>query len=272
MTVDRIASKGNTSFWAFFISTSDLLIVAALSKGWAMLHMHVDPSDLARGLSDVERKQVPIATVWALNDTAKDVLDHMQVRMRIVFDNPTRFATNAFMVWRANKSTMTAEIKERPSVGSHHFLKVQEVGGARPKTGLERLMTSRLAYDGDITAIVPASGAKLNSFGNWSPGERNKVLSAVQAQGDTRSNSTAASKSRRKTRVGYFVPRAGSKLSPGVWKRQGKNKLTKILHFTTAMPKYRARLGFYDGAEDVYEARFPINFSRAFEKAMMTAK
>lgn len=237
-----------------------------------MLNMHFDPKDFERGLSDVEKRQLPVATMWALNDTAKDVLVHMQGRMGVVFDNPTRFAKNAFMVWRANKSTLTAEVKERPSVGSRHFLKVQERGGARPQTGLERLMKSRLSYDGNITAIVPASGAKLNSYGNWSPGERNKVLSAVQAQGDGRANTTAASRARKKSRIGYFVPKAGGALSPGVWKRDGKNRVSKILHFTTAMPAYSKRLGFYDGAQEVYDAQFPIRFTDAFQRAMETAR
>jgi len=233
-----------------------------------VLPLEVDIEDLKRGLSDVERRLVPKATLWALNDTAYEVLDHMQDRMEIVFDRPTRFAKNAFMVWRATPSTMIAEVKERPSVGSKHFLKVQERGGARPSTGLERLMSHRLPYDGDIKAVVPAAGAKLNAFGNWSPGERNKVLSEVQAQSDKRSNSTAASKARRKTRTGYFVPRKGSRLSPGVWKRHGKNQITKVLHFTTAMPKYNERLRFYDGAEKVFDARFPIQFTRAMQKLM----
>lgn len=238
-----------------------------------MLKLDIDVDDLARGLNAVERKQLPIATVWGLNDTAKDVLDHMQDRMTVVFDRPTRFAKNAFMVWRANKATMTAEVKERLSVEDRHFLKVQERGGARGKTGLERLIDSRLPYDGQILAVVPAAGAKLNAYGNWSPGEQKKVLSAVQSQRDVSTNSTAASKARNKTRVGYFVPRAGSKLSPGVWKRSGKKgSLSKILHFTTAMPTYDKRLGFYDGAEDVFAARFPVNFARAFQKAMDTAR
>lgn len=237
-----------------------------------MLNMDIDPSDLARGLNDVQRKQVPFATVWGLNDTASDVLSHMQSRMDVVFDKPTRFAKNAFMVWRATKSTMTAEVKERPSVGSRHFLKVQERGGARGQTGLEKLLDSRLNYDGQIVAVVPAAGAKLNTYGNWSPGERKNVLSAVQSQRDSQANSTDASKARSKSRVGYFVPRPGSKLSPGVWKRSGKKgSLTKILHFTTAMPAYDKRLGFYDGAQSVFDDQFPTNFARAFQKAMATA-
>ena len=237
--------------------------------------MRFDSRDFERGLSSVAKRQVPQATVWALNDTAIDVLAHMQDQMDRVFNMPTRFAKNAFMVWRATKQTLAAEVKERPSVAARHFLKVQERGGDRPQTGLERLLKTKLAYAGDIRAVVPASGARLNAFGNWSPGERNRVLSDIQAQGDSRANATAASKARRKTRTGYFVPRPGSKLSPGVWKRYGGKRnprVKKILNFTTAMPTYRQRLGFYDGAEEVYRDRFPIHFSDAFKRAMETRR
>ncbi len=223
--------------------------------------LRIDSSDLARGLSDLERKQLPIATVWALNDTAYAILAHTQSRMDRVFDRPTRFAKTAFMVWRAKKSTMTAEVKERPSAGSRHFLKVQEGGGTRPRTGLEGFLQGKLRGG---QAAVPASGAKLNAFGNWSPAERKRATNDVTG-GPVSGNG----------RTRYFVPGRGSRLSLGVWKRHGpkrKPKLTKVLHFTTAMPKFRERLGFYDGAEMTFDVQFPIEFTKAFERAIATAR
>lgn len=233
-----------------------------------MFTMNVDASDLSRGMSRAQKQHVPTAAMWALNDAAADALEHIQDRMKVVFDDPTPWALNAFMVWRATKSTMLAEVKERPSVGKRHFLKIQEAGGVRPQTGLETLMSAKLAYDGQIHGVIPTRDAKRVSYGKWSAGERNQVLSAVQSQRDAHSNSTAASKAKRKSRVGYFVPRSGSSLSAGVWKRDAKRNLTKILNFTTAMPKYDPRLGFYDGAEEVFEKRFPIHFERTFQKVM----
>ncbi|WP_428924984.1 hypothetical protein [Marinibacterium sp. SX1] len=237
-----------------------------------MLMMPIDVSDFERGTTSFERKQMPYATMLALNETAGEVLEHQKDRMRVVFDRPTRFALNAFMVWRAKKSDLRAEIKERPSVSDRHFLKVQERGGQRPQTGLERLLDSRLAYGGQISAAIPASGARTNVAGNWTPGERNQVLSAIQSQRDGAANTTEASRSRHKKRAQYFVPSEGSKLSAGVWKRSGKKKLSKVLHFTKSMPAYRKRLGFYDGAQDVFRAKFPVNFRKAFAKALASAR
>lgn len=237
-----------------------------------MFNLSFEPRDLERGLLSVERTQVPVATMWALNDTAKDVLEHMQSRMDVVFDRPTRFTKNAFHVWRATKTTLSASVQERPGVGSRHYLKRQETGGTRRQTGVEGLLSTRLSYDGLIAAAIPASGAKLDGYGNWSRGERNQVLSQLMAQRDRHTNETDRSRTRRGSkRARYFVPNNGG-LAPGVWRRSRGGDLAKVLTFTDAMPRYRERLGFYDGAQEVFDARFAQNFRVALAKAMRTAR
>jgi hypothetical protein len=241
------------------------------------LGLHLDLSDFLKANDEIERKQLPMATAWALNDTAQEVLEHVQQRMEVVFDEPTRFAKNAFHVWRAKKTDLTAKVQERPSVGSKHFLKVQERGGRRPKTGLERMLSASLAYDGILAAVVPAAGAKLNRHGNWAPGQRNQAISAIKGWSETgyKANATKDSKARNRSRAAYFVPRSGSKLSPGIYKRTGRGmreKVVKIAHFLDSLPNYTERLGFYDGTEEVFDRRFVPNFKRAFEKAMETRR
>lgn len=241
------------------------------------LGMHLDPSDFLKASDQIEREQLPMATAWALNDTAQEVLEHVQNKMEVVFDEPTRFTKNAFHVWRATKTNLTARVQERPSVGSKHFLKVQERGGRRPKTGLERMLSSSLAYDGLLTAVVPAAGAKRNKFGNWAPGQRNQAISAIKGWSEAgyKANVTKDSRARNKGRAAYFVPRPSSSLSPGIYKRTGskkREKIVKVAHFLDSLPRYSARLGFYDGADQVFDRRFGPNFKRAFEKAMATRR
>ncbi|RWR31378.1 hypothetical protein D2T31_04930 [Sinirhodobacter populi] len=221
-------------------------------------------------LRQLRDRDARIAITWALNDTATEVLSHVQNNMEQVFDRPTRFTLNAFTVRGARPSSLEAIVQERPSVGSRHYLKVEEAGGARPQTGVERNLNGRLAYSGIIEAAVPAAGAKLDAYGNWSRGERNQVLSAVQAQNEASSNTTEASRKRNRKRAGYFVPRPGSKLSPGIWKRAANGDLSKVLHFTDAVPRYRPRLKFYEGAEEVYDRSFPRHLARTLAK--MVAK
>lgn len=243
-----------------------------------MLNLQIDDRDFIKTTNHIVRSQLPQASVWALNDTAQDILEHVQKNMEVRFDRPTRFTKNAFMVWRANKRTLSAEVRERPSVGARHYLKVQERGGVRPETGLERMLKSSLAYDGIIAAVVPAAGARLNSFGNWSPGERNQAVSAVKGwrEAGYSANQTAASAKRSKgRRAAYFVPKVNSKLSAGIWKRTGsgkREKITKVAHFLGGAPQYRERLRFFDGAEEIFKARFEVNFRRALEKALATRR
>jgi hypothetical protein len=234
-----------------------------------MFHLQIDHAQFDRALEGISEKRMPWAAANALNDTAKDVLTHMQDRMAVVFDRPTRFTKNAFMVWKANPRSMTAAVQERPSVGPRHFLKIQERGGARGQTGLEGLLSSRLAYEGVLQAAIPADGAKLDAFGNWSTGERNQVLSALGAQRDTRSNATGASRKRNKKRASYFVPKHG--LTPGVYRRETNGALNIVLAFVDHAPKYEKRLGFYDGAGEVFEERLPINLRASLEKELAKA-
>ena len=213
-----------------------------------------------RALVGKVERQVPFALAMALNDTANHALDLVKKQMDLVFDRPTPFAKNAFMVWRATKQTLVAEVKERPSVGRRHFLKVQERGGKRPQTGMER---NRIAYAGGVAAIIPAAKAKRDAFGNWSAGERNKALKAIAAQGSTTPTG-------RRKRVEYFVPDPGE-LSPGIWRREGKT-LTKVALFVDQMPDYSPTLEFMETASKAALAKFPEVFNRRFTEAMATAR
>ena len=230
----------------------------------------LDDTAFLRQLTNLEVVQLPFAGAMALNDTANDVLKHMQGRMDVVFDRPTRFTKNALHVWRASKTNLEAQVKERPSVGPRHYLKVQEFGGVRPQTGVEKLLSSRLAYDGVIAAIVPASGARLDAFGNWSSGERNQVLSALKAQRDVTANQTEASRKRKRNRASYFVPKAG--MPAGVYRRDGDGNVSKVLTFLTSAPSYSPRLGFYDEAASVWAARLPDHLRRRLDQAVASAK
>lgn len=234
------------------------------------LAISLDDRAFQRQLTNLEVTQLPYAAANALNDTAYNALKHIQDRMEVVFDRPTRWTKNAFMVWRAKKGQLEAQVKERPSVGSRHYLKMQEAGGVRPQTGVEKLLAANVSYAGVIAAAIPAAGAKLDAFGNWSSGERNQVLSALGAQRDQTTNQTEASKKRNKKRASYFVPQSG--MAPGVYKRTLSGEVTKVLTFTDSMPHYKPQLGFYDGVQEVWVARLPGHLDRRLAEAVAKAK
>lgn len=111
-----------------------------------MFKVESNAISVGRNLGNLGDRTVRRATVFALNDTAADILKETQENMQRRFDRPTRFTLNAFMVWRANvrDENPYAEVRERPSVGKRHLLKVQERGGRRPQTGLERAISAAM--------------------------------------------------------------------------------------------------------------------------------
>ncbi|MDO9006349.1 MAG: hypothetical protein Q7V20_23135, partial [Aquabacterium sp.] len=123
--------------------------------------LRLDTSAFTSALQALASRDVGIAVAWALNDTATDVLEHIQDRMKVVFDRPTRFTQNAFMVVKAQANRPEAAVQERPLVGSRHYLKVEEGGGPRAQSGFERLLSRSLAYEGIVQSIIPADNARL---------------------------------------------------------------------------------------------------------------
>ncbi|MAY85569.1 MAG: hypothetical protein CML02_02425 [Pseudooceanicola sp.] len=89
--------------------------------------------------------------------------------------------------------------------------------------------------------------------------------------GDGAQNTTAASRARANAgssrRAEYFVPRADSALSPGVYQRKGE-KLTKVLAFSEVAPSYSKRFPMEAHAEKVARDRIELAFDRAFARAM----
>lgn len=224
-------------------------------------------------LKEVENRKVPMAARWALNDMAFAVLNANRKLMQSVFDRPTPFTLNAFYVKKATLSDMTAVVERKRAQSGRHFLEVQSDGGPRKMTGVERLMTQRLRYSGLIAAVVPTKHLKRNQYGNVPPGILNRIISGVQAQGDASANTTADSRARAngrsRRRAEYFVPKADSKLSPGVYERSGADQsIKKVLAFSEAAPSYSQRFPMEEHAQKVAADTMDEAFERGFRRAM----
>lgn len=238
-----------------------------------MLHIGDNLRDFERSLSDAMLRQLPFAMARALNDTAHDVANiHLPAAMRREFDRPTRFTLNAFRFERATKTRLTVVVLPKDRIGSRHYLYVQSEGGARPQTGLEKLLASRLRYAGHIVAVTPGPAMRRDAHGNMSRGQLNQIISAIQAQRDSRNNTTSESRSRHRGRSQYFVPREGSRLSPGVWERTASGQLRKVLHFTAASPRYERRFTFVETADRRARSAFPVHLSRRLQEAWATRR
>lgn len=238
-----------------------------------MFSASVDIRKAVAKLNKAERDQVPFAMSLALNETAWDVVEDLKIEMAQVFDRPTRWTLNSMRVQRATKRKLSAVVLRKTPQRGRHYLEVQSKGGPRKQTGFERVLGSRLKYAGIVRTVTPASGARLNVSGNISPALRNRVMSSVKAQRDATSNTTRASRSRNKRRAEYFVPRANSKLSAGVWERSSNGKrIKKVLHFSDAVPNYKRRLDLRKVGQRTADRKFGPNFHKALNRALASAK
>lgn len=213
----------------------------------------VNQRDLDRLISNldaIDNRALPEITRLSLNDMAFAAFDATKDLMRERFDNPTRWTLNAFFVRKATTTRPVATVERKRPASGRHYLEVQQSGGPRPQTGIERLLSRRLKYSGLINAVLPTRNTRTNRYGNIAPGTMNRMLSAVQAQADRAQNTTAASRRRNPRRAGYFVPRDGSSLSPGIYERRGKT-IRKMLAFSEAVPTYTPNFPMEERAEKV---------------------
>lgn len=226
--------------------------------------------ELERDLSYVAQKQLPFAISVALNDTGKDLIELNKRHMRRTFNNPTRWTLNSFHFRRATKRRLQIKIERKFAAARKDYLLRQVEGGSRHKTGLERLLNARLGAG----YVLPTKHARKNKHGNVSPGQIQKVLSGLKAQGDAAQNETKTSgtRKRRSNAARYFTPRAGGRMTPGIYERKGRKAPKKIFAFTDKAPSYQKAFKFYPKMNAAAGRRFPRHFYRALAKAFATRR
>lgn len=238
-----------------------------------MITIDIDTRGIERSLSEFVRKQEPFARMLTLNQVGGEVLEAVEREIDRSFDRPTRWTKKAFYLRRATKQNLSALIERKSAVGRRFYLEVQSQGGKRRKTGMERLLSRRLPYAGIINTVAPAKGARLNRYGNLSPAQVQRMLSALRVQADAAQNTTNASRKRNSKRAAYFVPSVGHRLSPGVYERKaGARGVKKILNFSDTSAKYQARLDIYKPARSIAKARIAVLYDANLRRALRTAR
>ena len=233
------------------------------------MRVAVEIDNISFGFDKAE-KQLPFALALAINDSAKDALEAIRGRITAAFDRPTPYTKNAFAVTqRASKETLTAIVQMRDNRGNRHYLRTQEDGGPRRMTRLESMLSRTVATPGIIRAVIPGDNAKLDQYGNWSGGDRNKAISGIKGWAQVGYNANRTSRTRNKATANYFVPQHG--LPPGIYRRRGRD-LDIIAIFTDKAPTYQPRFQAEDAAEEAVFKRFGDHFAKRFDQAMATAR
>ena len=252
--------------------------------------VRLEAAAFKRGLSDLEKRQLPFATALALTSTAFEIRQNTIRRMGRVFDRPTRHTLKGVSVVKATKTTLQALVGFGFPGGSgsrgealflddspHAYLLPQEYGGKRPAKRFEKRLRAIGVMRPDEFA-VPAKGFRLNAYGNIPAARFVQILSQLKAFNDAGYDANETSRSRKRAGAGrarYFAVRSTgnrpTRLPPGIYERRANNKVKGVIMFVK-QPVYRAVLGFRDGAAKTARARLPVNLRRAMDRAIATAK
>jgi hypothetical protein len=244
------------------------------------IDVKADVRAATRWLDNVQRKQIPFALSYAINETAKEVQGGLAKEMS-VFDRPKPATVKGTFIKRSTKANLEAVIglKTRAQgTPTSEYLNAQINPGRREDKRSEIL----LQRAGILPAgyqTRPGSGARLDAYGNMSRGQIVQILSYFQTFGGIRESGRfkgKTTKSRAINRTGaatgkyFIVPDGYAGLATGVWKRQGR-KIEPILIFIKPAI-YRKRYDFYGVANKIVRTGFVRQFDKALQYALATAR
>lgn len=222
-------------------------------------------------LKDLEhlKKETPRAVAKALTKTGMRIREEVRNEMRKVFDKPTPYTLGSLYLKGATDTRWETVVWFKDFAGkgtpATKYLWPEVHGGERPLKRFEAVL-SRKGFLPPGWYAVPGSGAKLNAYGNISPGQIVQILTALDSLPGrpTIRGIEVPIKKKNKNVKAYFAirPHSSSHLAPGVYQRVGLS-VKPILIFTNDKPTYSKRLPFYEIGQRVYEETFINEFDKA---------
>ena len=216
--------------------------------------MRIDVRDnikeVTKGLSSIQKKQLPFATMLALNDTAFALHKTYKAQTKQKFDNPTSFTQKGFRVQKAKKTHLEAIVYVDEKRAD--YMKLQVDGGNRtPKK----------------TAIIVPSSKNSNDLAKYQSGNLTKgAVNKIKKQ---------------KNKYFFGIPK-GNQGSEGIWERYGRSavgssagaKIRQVAKLTK-MARYKALFPFQSIGMGVAFSRrngFDKFFAKRLRYALRTAR
>lgn len=215
-----------------------------------------------------EQKKFRFGAAVALTRTAKRSQEAVKAGIRSSFDRPTPYTVNSTRIRPATKQRLQADVllKDESFKGTPatRYLWPQVHGGIREPKRIEVLLRARGIISGN-EYVVPGKGVRLNTYGNMTRGQVQKILSNMGAQYDAHQNTT------NRKMIQYFVARIRG--IRGVWQRVGvKGRRIKPILIFVKSPTYRKRLDFYGATEKAFDKYFEAELSNALDYANSTRR
>lgn len=252
--------------------------------------IRVDTSEMDRALrkyGEQARRTVEISAQRAVTKTARNVRAAAIKEMERVFDRPTRWTLNALTVEIDKKNiAASVQVKDGYWYRADNYLQVQIEGGSRPNKAFEKAL-QRVGVLPAGWFAVPGQGAKLDAYGNQSPGEIRQILSWFDAAelvaGSTQNmrekgRARLRKGTRRRAAQEYFAvlpgrrgPRgAVQRLRPGIYRRTffGFGSAIKPVMIFVSRVSYSKRFYFEEVSRRVVERDFNKIFAEDFTRRM----
>lgn len=176
-----------------------------------------DMSDLERGVASAIRDDMPFVAVLGLTELAKDVRDDLKGDIAVAFESPRPFTINSPAARPAQKRDKPPRSEEYIRSGGNtrtpagKYLLPQVLGGARRDKGLEVALQTK-GLIGRSEQMVPATGLRLNRFGNVTGAFVRRVLAELGAGGRSR----------------YFWSNGSGRLPKGIAERRPRGRVRMI--------------------------------------------
>jgi hypothetical protein len=243
-----------------------------------MISVDSNVEELKRKLTRIEREQLPFARSQAVNRLARQAVADIQDEMKKVFSGPTPYTLRGFYARGGTKSDPSAEILARENAGkggtpAWKYLTPEAFGGTRAMKRFERALEAH--FGGGFT--VPGRGAMLNTYGNMTQGQIEKILSALgaaESRAGYSANRTARSARRKGKKIETFFvahTRDDGRLL-GIYRVVGPGHVEPVLVFTRHAPSYRPRLPYDETVAKSVKEHTAQFFGDAMQQALSTAK
>ena len=188
---------------------------------------------IAKKLTAIQKKQIPLATASAINTTLFGLRKEMGKQTVKKLDRPTPFTQKGFLVEKAKKSNLIGILNIKPQVAS--YLHYQIEGGVRKPSSKK-------------IAVPITRNKTLNKFGNI-PGKKSGLVKGAKE----------------------FIATIGN--TTGVWKKGPKGRGPILLiKFHNSVTYNKKLFPFYKIGRGYIKSTYDKHLNKALFKALRTAK
>jgi hypothetical protein len=252
-----------------------------------------DADDLIQDLDIIRRVQMPFVASWALNKMAPKIRKFHQAEMSRDFNNPVPFTVNSPRWGSDGYQSWSRSTKDRLEMGfwisedgakgqdpaRYLFPQTVEAGRGRKQiyvTRFSKALRRKGVMESNEYAlpIKGSSAARLNSYGNITPGQYTQVLYSIGAMTDFVNRYTESRK--RAPKKEYFAVRSqaessgrGRRLTPGIYRRKSDN-IAMLFKFLPEAPSVTPKYDFYGLTEDLARDYFPQLVEQKMREVMGT--